>query len=497
MKWIALLLLFLSVPAVAQWNPSLRTDPNVVMLLDGENDLGWFERDPGVKMSYTGTELTLTTLETRNSNSWVMQDYDADYFSADLDHRFKMNISSLEAFAFAIPWMLCDIPADTWYITDSTSTDGVEFQVYDGDPGDAFIKIIENGAVAGSDSFVNGIDADTDYFITVRRDDDAGANNTGQWTCYICTVNFFGEAGSVTEDTLTADCSAGEQNDYRYLSACNTVNTGLATKVTGVYSNYQIDDVAIDPNFSTYWPTNDAPSGVTEFRGLGVKPDPTDPQEGSYVLEFDPLVLDADYATNLTWPDANLPADFPINGGPTQISATGWFNTDADPNDHSVIMGKVGANSLSWDISIEDANMVLGLGPGDGGGGNEYYPVDHTIIAGTWYHFGMTFDAATDGYYVQLWDTDNTTLYTTSGTHGGSWGVTGADFIMGSHDNPIDGMKWYDGAMDELTLFNDILDPNEIDEIRQGIYGAADGEVIYPKQHSIGRGLNQGISGGF
>jgi hypothetical protein len=83
------------------------------------------------------------------------------------------------------------------------------------------------------------ITASTKYYLDIIRDDDAGANNTGQYIVYICTGNYKDETGFNLIDTLTRDCSVGEKNDFRYLSVCaGRQRSGTAT-TSGLIENHE------------------------------------------------------------------------------------------------------------------------------------------------------------------------------------------------------------------------------------------------------------------
>jgi len=193
-----------------------------------ENYNNYTEVDPGDDITVATNTLSITQLDTRNTDSYVYDDKGIGHFSGDFEHRFELDRGSSSDIAWTSIWTLSNSVDDIKGLADA-GEDFVTLTLYDYGS-DLTLRIYENGSEVDSDIYEPVIQG-TRYYITIGRDDDGGANNTGQYTCYLCTGNYYGESGSSTVATLTADCSAGEQNDFRYIFQVNTFNTGTANKM--------------------------------------------------------------------------------------------------------------------------------------------------------------------------------------------------------------------------------------------------------------------------
>lgn len=181
--------------------------------------------DSAVKVSWVA-------LETKYYTGYLYKDKGAAYFSGDFTHKFEIQFSSMGDYAHLNYWMLSNVIGDyiAAYVADE---DFYTLFSYD-DTESIYLRIVEGGVVQGDDAWATpGPQASTIYFIEIVRDDDGGANNTGRLTAYIRTGSHTG----VLQDTLVADCSVGEQNDFRYVYGMattdgNNVAHGLATGYT-------------------------------------------------------------------------------------------------------------------------------------------------------------------------------------------------------------------------------------------------------------------------
>lgn len=105
------------------------------------------------------------------------------------------------------------------------------------------LRLREAGADADFE-VSTGLSYSTKYFITITRDDDAGANSTGQSVCYICTGDYNGEVGATLIDTLTVDSAAGEQNDYAYVQLARPRGSGGTAAQDGTVENVDFGEAA-------------------------------------------------------------------------------------------------------------------------------------------------------------------------------------------------------------------------------------------------------------
>src|SRR4030042_4074509 len=74
-------------------------DPNCVALYNFEaadftTPSDWIETDPGADISFPARyKVQWSSLNTRNTDSYVYHDYGAGYFSGDFTHKFILNVS--------------------------------------------------------------------------------------------------------------------------------------------------------------------------------------------------------------------------------------------------------------------------------------------------------------------------------------------------------------------------------------------------------------------
>lgn len=202
------------------------------------------EVDPGTKVTVDANTVSWNDVDTRNSDSYVYKDKDLNHFDGDFEHKFELQwVDSAINGVLMYFWVLANAVNDVKGLVDA----GADFfgcNFYDAvETKYLGIAIYENGSSVDDESWV-GSSTSTRYFIRMTRDDDGGANNTGQLVAYIATVNYDDEGGNL-QATVTADCSAGEQNDFRYIYALSTYNSGLADKTgDGFTENLDLQEAA-------------------------------------------------------------------------------------------------------------------------------------------------------------------------------------------------------------------------------------------------------------
>ena len=188
----------------------------------------------------SATKVSWVDLLTRIHTAYLYKDKGVNHFSGDFVHKFEIFFSAVGSTQMPVHWMLANSVGDLGDII-AANEDAHTLFVYT-DTENIYLRIFENGSIADDDKWAPpGPQASTLYFIEVVRDDDGGANSTGRLTAYIRTGSHTG----VLQDTLVADCSAGEQNDFRYLYAVATNETGgLALTADGFTQNLDIGEVA-------------------------------------------------------------------------------------------------------------------------------------------------------------------------------------------------------------------------------------------------------------
>ncbi|MDI6451757.1 RHS repeat-associated core domain-containing protein [Anaerobaca lacustris] len=185
--------------------------------------------------------------------------------------------------------------------------------------------------------------------------------------------------------------------------------------------------------------------------------------------------------------DASLSADYPFKSTDTnkKISVCLWFNMTSGSTQ------AVGAGLYGKNTGYGTDGLLIGVyePSGDGSGricvsiGNyKYYlPSSETIYRNRWYHIGVTYqeDGANGAVTVRVYDASAQSV--------ASYNLSTRQSTMSSYNLQIGYHKYssrnFYGLFDELVVFNDVLTASEIDQIRQGTYGASggggSGEVEY------------------
>jgi len=210
------------------------------------------------------------------NTGYFYKDYGVNHFNGDFVHRFEAYISACtEAQSL---YTLQNIVGD-WLNNYGSpwSQDALSIFFQKDYLGTYRIigELIENGAYAVEDDSV-ALSLSTLYYITVVRDDDGGANSTGRITVYIRT----GSHSGVLVDTLQFDCSAGEQNNYRYINILSSLDVGYGdASNTGYVQNLALNEivnVTIYPDTLTASLTLNAPTLTYDYvitpgvQGLGL-----------------------------------------------------------------------------------------------------------------------------------------------------------------------------------------------------------------------------------
>ncbi len=187
--------------------------------------------------------------------------------------------------------------------------------------------------------------------------------------------------------------------------------------------------------------------------------------------------------------DAELDAGFPLKNGDLnkRISVAGWLKLESLPATskwfrvfHKSDPGNL--NSLYTGIFTDASNhtwFYLGIGTGASVEWLKFAGAE--VVAARWYHFGVTFQNSDKSYRIRIWDDTAGALLggaEQTGTTANNIYVGTGTLYLGIHNDASTGL--YDGLMDEIVVFNDILTAAEIDKIRQGTFGAAPkGQVVF------------------
>ena len=200
------------------------------------------ESDEGSDLTVTSTKVDAVDSSNRDTNI-VYKDFTAGYFSGDFTVRFEVYVSAIANFGILVCWGMSQA-AESVKTTEasgdnSEDEDAIIFRSYhNGTTKEFNFNILTDGAFGTKTVILNNYSYDTLYFVTIARDNSAGANSTGQYTITIRTTS---HTGSVV-GTDTFDAPASEQNDFRYNFGIDSYDTGSDLYTTGYVQNMEIKE---------------------------------------------------------------------------------------------------------------------------------------------------------------------------------------------------------------------------------------------------------------
>lgn len=188
--------------------------------------------------------------------------------------------------------------------------------------------------------------------------------------------------------------------------------------------------------------------------------------------------------------DANLDSGFPYKSDDTtkKCSVCFWIRPESSTTFHCVLGSYDSLNGFrSWQVQFQDRKISWVIGYNSG---NNIESEAHAsqLTLGQWYHVGITFDDSDGSFLIRVWDdTAGDFLGTdkSSPNFSNNISLTTHPVHVASR---VDATNFFDGNLDEVVIFNDILTTDEIDEIRSGTYG----DSILPNKLTIS--LNDAVS---
>ena len=304
-----------------------------VALAGYEDFTTYTEVDAGNNITVATNKISWTALD-RNEESYVYADKGVDHFDGDFSHKFEIYRENASGYPVIYYWGIANAVDDLLGIDNA----GGDFQAFlfeasEGGGGTITLRICENGSTT-SDSWTAALDT-TVYYVTVERDDDGGANGTGQLTAEIRTGSHTG----TLQDTLTVDCGSGEQNDFRYIYGVSAHNSGHSDRCSDGYTA----NLDLQENTAPTVSFNATPSQSSDGDGkvtIDVEVDDAD--------NDDTCKLKVEYSLdNSTWEDptiesGTISADFGTpaldNDAEYQIgTSSAWIETSSGSNSVSFV----------------------------------------------------------------------------------------------------------------------------------------------------------------
>ena len=242
------------------------------------------------------------------------------------------------------------------------------------------------------------------------------------------------------------------------------------------------NDFSGDANCVALWKvdngalTTDSKGGNTLTDNNTIGTDTVDFKEGDASAEF----ANANECFSIT--DANLDAGFPFKDGDTnkKVSVCFWLKFDTLPS----VLGQsdfpwskydAGASKRSFAIRIQEATDVLSLILGYNGGASFESSTDFgtTFSNSIWYHVGVTWQDSDKAYVMRIWDDNASDFLDSDITDNFTNNINIEDALMLINNiSSVADSNYGDCRMDEVVVFKDVLSAGEIDQIRNGTFGA-------------------------
>ncbi len=238
------------------------------------------------------------------------------------------------------------------------------------------------------------------------------------------------------------------------------------------------NDFASDPNCVALWQFEDKAFakdtvGSNELENHGAALVTAGAPEGDGCADF--------RASQDDWmgiDDDHLSADFPARYGSKSVnmSLSFWMKPRSFPFRGTVLSKYlISTDDRSWRLFLSGSGSVKGylqiaLGIGSGNNYKQYDLDDSSqqFAKDQWYHVAFTYQDRNREFHVRIWDeAAGKLVYDYAGKATSAMAVTRAPVVLGGLPMMS---EHYDGLLDEVAVFNDVLTSDEIDLIRQGRY---------------------------
>jgi hypothetical protein len=256
------------------------------------------------------------------------------------------------------------------------------------------------------------------------------------------------------------------------LSATLDGDTLSSSGTVGYVSGESRNNFSSDTNCKACWKFDSGLFGVDSIGGFNLAP--YGGSESSETEDFRQGDACIELSGRCYWDETRtIPVGYPLRDANKKISIVGWFRYSS-----------IGSGVYSVYDTLLDQRVLTVLYGGDfscriginGGTGSEVIFSGGSPEAGKWYHFGFTLDDSDKSWKLVVFDRSaNSKIINTSGNYINSIHTTSyAAVMLGAvYSNPYPG-QGFNGRLDEIAVFDDVLTFDEIDEIRQGTFMAAD-----------------------
>jgi len=180
--------------------------------------------------------------------------------------------------------------------------------------------------------------------------------------------------------------------------------------------------------------------------------------------------LERDSSQYLYIADANLDVGFPLKNGDTVklISVFCRFKIESIAN--SWIFSKTSSNTAQrgWGIYLKSTGKLEYWCGYSSGGASQEVSTGYTLKVGRWYSLGVACDGINKTILGRLYDhTTETVVYSDTVSFDYELNVEAANVCIGCKADPA---EYWDGLIDEIAVFNRLIDATEIDFMINGTF---------------------------
>jgi len=215
--------------------------------------------------------------------------------------------------------------------------------------------------------------------------------------------------------------------------------------------------------------------GTNTLTNYGAEAVTTQCREGSGCARFD-----ATFKDYMRIADGHLAASFPLKDGDRKrkITVCYWVNVESLPNSPELmyVFGKYDSvkdfRSIATAVKAGgETGLIYGYDNGRQFDQIWQKSAAKRILPNRWYHMAFAFNGQDRSYRIRVYDeTAGVLLFDDSGTALYDISATAAAVTIGNLAE-LASKRYFDGCLDELVVFADVLTGDEIDRIRQGKYG--------------------------
>lgn len=256
----------------------------------------------------------------------------------------------------------------------------------------------------------------------------------------------------------------------------NEIENRRATSIVGAdptcIALYKFDDARFPGTDSKG--TNHLYKAFSGRPFYGIDPYPLDYKVGSQSCSLNPN------SAGMRISDYVLSDNFPLhsNGNNKKLSITGWFKTATVTGEKNLI-GKGMRTSAAdpeyyrygWRAWTDGSSLKFDIQYGTYNQSTEVVTLFTGIQTGRWYHLSLTYDVDSKTYYAELWD-DTASTKSTAGPAAttNTTNILQAPFWVGAYPERNTSQYNWNGLIDEIAVFNDIITPSEMQSIRDNEY---------------------------